>query len=71
MARKTNSLTRFLPARLRQDETSLSSDVIAAHHAGIIWYLSRRLTEASQTQKELQEERVKRQLERTDRKSVV
>ena len=65
MARKTNSLTRFLPARLRQDETSLSSDVIAAHHAGIIWYLSRRLTEASQTQKELQEERVKRQLERT------
>ena len=65
MASKTNPLTRFLPARLRQDESSLSSDVIAAHHAGIIWYLSRRLTEASQTQKELQEERVKRQLERT------
>lgn len=65
MAKKAYSLTRFLPARLRQDETSLSSDVIAAHHAGIIWYLSRRLTEASQTQKELQEERVKRQLERT------
>ena len=65
MASKTNPLTRFLPARLRQDESSLSSDVLAAHHAGIIWYLSRRLTEASQTQKELQEERVKRQLERT------
>jgi len=65
VASKTNPLTRFLPARLRQDESSLSSDVIAAHHAGIIWYLSRRLTEASQTQKELQEERVKRQLERT------
>jgi len=65
VASKTNPLTRLLPARLRQDESSLSSDVIAAHHAGIIWYLSRRLTEASQTQKELQEERVKRQLERT------
>ncbi|KAF8812350.1 hypothetical protein BYT27DRAFT_7132849 [Phlegmacium glaucopus] len=65
VASKTNPLTRFLPARLRQDESSLSSDVIAAHHAGIVWYLSRRLTEASQTQKELQEERVKRQLERT------
>lgn len=65
MASKTNPLTRLLPARLRQDESTLSSDVIAAHHSSITWYLSRRLTEASQTQKELQEERVKRQLERT------
>ena len=65
MASKTSPLTRLLPARLRQDEASLSSGVIAAHHASITWYLSRRLTEASQTQKELQEERIKRQLERT------
>ncbi|KAJ3511930.1 hypothetical protein NLJ89_g3820 [Agrocybe chaxingu] len=65
VASKTNPLTRFLPARLRQDEATLSSDVIAAHHASITWYLSRRLMEASQMQKELQEERVKRQLERT------
>jgi syntaxin 18 len=65
VASRTNPLTRFLPARLRQDEASLSSGVIAAHHASITWYLSRRLTEASQTQKELQEERIKRQLERT------
>lgn len=64
VASKTNPLTRFLPARLRQDESTLSSDVIAAHHSSITWYLSRRLTEASQTQKELQEERVKRQLDR-------
>ncbi|KAH9482931.1 Syntaxin ufe1 [Psilocybe cubensis] len=65
VASKTNPLTRLLPARLRQDESTLSSDVIAAHHSGITWYLSRRLAEASQIQKELQEERVKRQLERT------
>jgi len=65
VASKTNPLTRLLPVRLRQDESTLSSDVIAAHHSSITWYLSRRLTEASQTQKELQEERVKRQLERT------
>jgi syntaxin 18 len=65
VASRTNPLTRLLPARLRQDEASLSSGVIAAHHASITWYLSRRLTEASQTQKELQEERIKRQLERT------
>ncbi|KAJ7228757.1 snare protein syntaxin 18/UFE1 [Mycena pura] len=65
VARKANPLTRLLPARLRQDETTLSSDVVAAHHASITWYLNRRLTEASQTQKEMQEERVKRQLERS------
>ncbi|PPQ69554.1 hypothetical protein CVT26_001556 [Gymnopilus dilepis] len=65
VASKTNPLARLLPARLRQDESTLSSDVIAAHHSSITWYLSRRLTEASQMQKELQEERIKRQLERT------
>jgi len=43
----------------------VSSDFLAAHHSSITWYLGRRLAEASQTQKEMQEERVKRQLERT------
>ena len=43
----------------------VTSDFVAAHHASITWYLNRRLTEASQVQKEMQEERVKRQLERT------
>jgi syntaxin 18 len=38
---------------------------MAAHNSSITWYLNRRLTEASQTQKEMQEERVKRQMERT------
>lgn len=65
VASKANPLTRLLPARLRQDESTLSSNVVAAHHSSITWYLSRRLAEASQTQKEMQEERVKRQLERT------
>lgn len=62
---KTNPLARLLPTRLWQDASSLSSDFLAAHHSGVTWYLSRRLAEASQTQKEMQEERVKRQLERT------
>jgi len=64
-ASKVNPLVRLLPARLRQDETTLSSDVVAAHHASITWYLNRRLTETSQMQKDMQEERVKRQLERS------
>lgn len=56
----------FLPARLLQgSEATLSSDFVAAHHASITWYLNRRLAKASQAQKEMQEERVKRQLERT------
>jgi len=43
----------------------MTTEFIAAHHSSITWYLSRRLTEASQTQKEMQEERVKREQERT------
>lgn len=60
-----NPLARFLPARLVQGDSAMLPEFLAAHHASITWYLSRRLTEASQHQKELQEERVKRQLERT------
>ncbi|KAL6309560.1 hypothetical protein BKA93DRAFT_745927 [Sparassis latifolia] len=64
-ASRRNPLTRLLPARLRQDESTAMSDFVAAHHASITWYLSRRLTEGSQALKEMQEERVKRQMERT------
>jgi syntaxin 18 len=65
VANQSNPFLKLLPTRLRQDLTSLSSDVLAAHHAGVTWYLNRRLAETSQTQKELQEERIKRQLERS------
>jgi syntaxin 18 len=65
VASKVNPLTRLLPARLRVDSSSASSDFISAHRSSITWYLNRRLAEVSQSQKEMQEERVKRQLERT------
>lgn len=62
-----NPLAKFLPARLLPGlEAAAASDFVAAHHASITWYLNRRLAEASQVQKEMQEERVKRQLERTN-----
>jgi syntaxin 18 len=64
-ARKANPLTRLLPTRLRHDAGTASSDFIAAHHSSITWYLNRRLAEASRAQKEMQEERVRRQMERT------
>ncbi|KAI0729351.1 snare protein syntaxin 18/UFE1 [Fomitopsis betulina] len=62
---RKNPLTRLLPARLRQDDSSATSDFVAAHHSSITWYLSRRLADASQSLKAMQEERMKRQLERT------
>ncbi|KAF7776240.1 hypothetical protein Agabi119p4_4633 [Agaricus bisporus var. burnettii] len=65
VATRMNPLARLLPARLRtEDGVLLASECVAAHHSSITWYLSRRLAELSQTQKELQEERIKRQLER-------
>ncbi|TFY51644.1 hypothetical protein EVG20_g10904, partial [Dentipellis fragilis] len=46
------------------DRTTALSDFVAAHNAGVTWYLMRRLAEASQAQKDMQEERVRRQTER-------
>ncbi|KAF8895933.1 snare protein syntaxin 18/UFE1 [Mucidula mucida] len=65
LASKSNTLARWLPTRLRTDESAVASDVTAAHRSSITWYLSRRLAEASQNQKGMQEERVKRELERS------
>jgi syntaxin 18 len=64
---RTSKLLRLLPARLAPPVGSgaLSSDFLAAHNASVTWYLNRRLAEVSQIQKEMQEERIKRQLERT------
>ncbi|KAI9000921.1 hypothetical protein BD414DRAFT_511545 [Trametes punicea] len=64
-ASQQNPLTRLLPARLRQDESTAASDFVAAHHASMTWYLSRRLAETSQFLRDMQEERMKRQLERS------
>ncbi|KAF9075936.1 hypothetical protein BDP27DRAFT_1212093 [Rhodocollybia butyracea] len=65
VASQGSPLTRLLPTRLRKDASSLSSDFVAAHRSSITWYLSRRLADASQKQKEMQEERVNRQVERS------
>ncbi|EIW82396.1 hypothetical protein CONPUDRAFT_136895 [Coniophora puteana RWD-64-598 SS2] len=61
----SNPLSRFIPKRFTQDPSVVLSDFTAAHHSSITWYLSRRLTEAAQMQKDMQEERIKRQLERS------
>jgi syntaxin 18 len=65
VASQANPLTRFLPLRLKQNTSSISSDFVAAHRSSITWYLGRRLTEASQVQKDMQEERIRRQMERS------
>lgn len=60
-----NLLTRMLPIRLKQSSSSAVSANRAAHHASITYYLNRCLAEASQSQREMQEERIKRQMERS------
>jgi syntaxin 18 len=62
---EANPFLRLLPSRLRQDSTSVASANIAAHHASITYYLNRRLAAVGQFQKEMQEERIARQSERT------
>ncbi|TBU33249.1 snare protein syntaxin 18/UFE1 [Dichomitus squalens] len=64
-ASRQNPLIRLLPARLRQDDATATSDFVAAHHSSITWFLSRRLAETSQHLRDMQEERMKRQMERT------
>lgn len=60
-----NPVVQFLQTRLGHGDSTILLEYIAAHHSSITWYLNRRLAEASQSQKSMQEERVKRQLERT------
>jgi len=56
---------RLLPSRLvPPDALAAQSDYIASHNAGVTWFLNRRLAEASTVQKDMQEERIRRQMER-------
>ncbi|TDL29434.1 hypothetical protein BD410DRAFT_709616 [Rickenella mellea] len=63
-AKDSNLLLRLLPARLKNDPSTAASANLSAHHASITNYLNKRLADASQSQKEMQEERIKRQSER-------
>ena len=65
VAQEANPLMRLLPARLKVDSSSAVSDFVAAHNAGVTWFLTRRLAETSQNLREMQEERVRRQTERS------
>ncbi|KAG8930576.1 hypothetical protein FRC02_004039 [Tulasnella sp. 418] len=63
-AAKSNPLLRLLPTRLTASDAVVHAEFIAAHRSNITWYLTRRLADTSQVQKEMQEERIKRQMER-------
>ncbi|KAG8946691.1 hypothetical protein FRC04_011469 [Tulasnella sp. 424] len=62
-AAQANPLARLLPARLLGGDTA-AADFVAAHRTNITWYITRRLADAGETQKAMQEERIKRQSER-------
>jgi syntaxin 18 len=65
VVQSSNPLYRLLPALLMPDDVATASEFISAHCAGVTWYLMRRLTQASQVQRDMQEERVRRETERT------
>jgi syntaxin 18 len=65
VAQSTNPFYRLLPALLVPDGVSTASEFVSAHCAGVTWYLTRRLTYVSQMQRDMQEERVRRETERT------
>jgi syntaxin 18 len=65
VATETNPFLRLLPARLKHDTTTAHTDFVAAHNASVTWFLTRRLADASQVQRDMQEERVRRQTERS------
>jgi syntaxin 18 len=47
------------------DDVATASEFVSAHCAGVTWYLTRRLTQVGQVQRDMQEERVRRETERT------
>ena len=65
VAQSFNPLYRLLPALLVPDDVAAASDFVSAHCAGVTWYLTRRLTQVSQMLRDMQEERVRRETERT------
>jgi syntaxin 18 len=65
VAQSTNPFYRLLPALFVPDGASTASEFVSAHCAGVTWYLTRRLTYVSQMQRDMQEERVRRETERT------
>ncbi|KAH9057563.1 hypothetical protein EDB87DRAFT_1630780 [Lactarius vividus] len=65
VAQTSNPLYRLLPALLLPDNVITASEFVSAHCAGVTWYLTRRLTQVSQLQRDMQEERVRREIERT------
>ena len=65
VAQPFNPLYRLLPALLVPDDVATASNFVSAHCAGVTWYLTRRLTQVSQVLRDMQEERVRRETERT------
>ncbi|KAH7105637.1 hypothetical protein BKA62DRAFT_398113 [Auriculariales sp. MPI-PUGE-AT-0066] len=65
LSNRGSGVLRLLPSRLLPtDALGAQSDYIASHNAGVTWFLGRRLAEASAVQRDMQEDRVRRQMER-------
>jgi syntaxin 18 len=59
-------LSRFLISMLSAPETTRSEDLLAVHRSSVVWLLNKRLMEVSQLQKNQQETRLMRAVEKSE-----
>ncbi|KAJ2956372.1 hypothetical protein NQZ79_g7753 [Umbelopsis isabellina] len=65
-SKNAKQLSRFLSSILATPETVNSEDMLAVHRSGVIWLLNKRLMEVSQIQKNQQETRLMRAVEKSE-----
>ncbi|KAG2178244.1 hypothetical protein INT43_003497 [Umbelopsis isabellina] len=65
-SKNAKQFSRFLSNILATPETVNSEDMLAVHRSGVIWLLNKRLMEVSQIQKNQQETRLMRAVEKSE-----
>ncbi|KAG2187067.1 hypothetical protein INT44_003295 [Umbelopsis vinacea] len=65
-SQSAKQLSRFFSNILATTETARSEDLLAVHRSGVIWLLNKRLMEVSQLQKNQQETRLMRAVEKSE-----
>lgn len=65
-SQSANQLSRFFSNILASTETARSDDLLAVHRSGVVWLLNKRLMEVSQLQKNQQETRLMKAVEKSE-----
>ena len=67
MIERQNSTINITWNKLLSTAFSVEHDMLAAIRSSITWYLNKRLTEVSKTQKDQQETRIMKEIEKRER----